>query len=77
MSARKFLGGSDRDSTERRKERKDADVLEAKDEWHLDKITSGKEPNAQNGTECQYPAEHEFCAISENFHVFLILSPLT
>lgn len=72
-----ILGDSAGDSTtERRKERKDADVLEVKDERQLDKITSGKEPNTQNGTECQFPAEHEFSAIGKDFCVFLIFSPL-
>lgn len=46
-----ILGDSAGDnSTEWRKESKDAGVLEAKDEGQLDKTTSGKEPNAQNGT---------------------------
>lgn len=63
-------------TTERRKESKDAGVLEAQDERQLDKITSGKEPNAQNGTECQFPAEHKFSAVGKDFRVFVIFSPL-
>lgn len=73
-----ILGGSAGDNTtERRKETKDAGILEAKDEGQLDEITSGKEQNTQNGTECQFPAECEFSAVGKDFHVFFILSPLT
>lgn len=70
-------GSAGDNTTERKKESKDGGVLEAKDEQQLDKITSGKEPNTQNESECQFPAEHEFSAIGEDFYVFLIFSPLT
>lgn len=61
---------------ERRKESKGAGVLEAKDEWQVDKITAGKEQNAQNRTERLLPAEHEFSATGRVSHFFLIFSPL-
>lgn len=65
-----------RGEEQRRKASKGAGVLEDKDEWQVDKITAGKEQNAQNRTECLLPAEHEFSATGRVSHFFLIFSPL-